>query len=241
VAAVLVAVTASAAVTIGAVTADEPVAAPSTTTLAPPRSSIDQLIPATLRMPTTTTVATTTTTTTLPPPPRPAPPDPAPPAPPPPPSGRTGALCIGDSVMEEAGPKYRNLLTMCGVVDTNVSRQFRHADDVARAHGGGGGVTVVVHLGANGRATQKEVDDLLAAVPQATRVVLVNMQSNGTLAWEAENNAFFPQAVARCGKRCVLGDWKGYSEGHPDWFRSDRIHLTGPGATAYTALIASLV
>jgi hypothetical protein len=143
--------------------------------------------------------------------------------------------------MEAAGPTYHRTLAVCAVVDTAVSRQFRHADDVARAHGGGTGRSVVVHLGTNGNATQAQIDDLLAAVPAATRVVLVNTQMHGSQPWEAENNALFPGAVARCGSRCALGDWKGYSDGHPEWFAGDGVHLTAAGAAAYAALIASLV
>lgn len=161
---------------------------------------------------------------------------PPPPPPPPPPEPVRGVLCIGDSVMKGAGPQYSNTLVMCDIVDAEVSRQFSSADDVARSYGPDYPDHVVVHLGTNGTVTASQIDDLLHVLRDVPVVVLMNNQLNGQRSWEGPNNRTLAEGVARWGN-ARLADWKGLSDPHPEYFRSDGFHLTPTGAQAYADLI----
>jgi hypothetical protein len=151
----------------------------------------------------------------------------------------SGALCIGDSVMLGAGPQYSNTLSMCAVVDATVSRQFSAGASAAAVYGPPFPATVVVGLGNNGTATSAQVDQLMAVLASVPRVVLVTNQLNGTRSWEAGNNEVIRAAAARYPGRVAVADWKAASEGHPEYFAADRIHLRPVGAQAYAATIAA--
>jgi hypothetical protein len=225
----------------------------SPTTVATGRSTTSEATTTTVPATTTTVPAATTTTTSPPPPPTapPAPPPPTdPPAPPPEPAASivgatapagaagvagTGAYCLGDSVMLGASSTYYGTLAMCGEVDAEVGRQASAGAAILQAHGAFPG-TVVVHLGTNGPTSAGELDAMLGAVAGVPRVVLVNVQLNGSRTWEGSVNGEIAAAAGRWPD-VRLADWHGASAGHPDWF-SDGIHLTAAGAEAYAATIA---
>jgi lysophospholipase L1-like esterase len=190
----------------------------------------------------TSTTAVPTTRTTAPPttPAPTVPPTTAAPAPPPlpaPPAPGGTALCIGDSVMQAASPKYYNLLGMCAVVDATVSRSWGAGSSAVRNHAPYPD-RVVIHLGTNGFTNAGEIDATLRALADVPRVVLVTVQLNGTRRWEAPVNAEIRAAATRWSN-VRIADWQAVSAGHPEFFRSDRIHPTHPGATAYANVIAA--
>jgi lysophospholipase L1-like esterase len=79
---------------------------------------------------------------------------------------------------------------------------------------------------------------MLGTVAAVPRVVLVNVQLNGSRDWESSVNGELASAAGRWGN-VHLADWYGASAGHPDYFR-DGIHLTAAGAEAYAAAIAAV-
>lgn len=198
--------------------------------------------PATTAAPTTTTAPppTATTappTTTVPPPTAPtttAAPAPAPP--PPAPAAAGGALCIGDSVMLGASPQHTNTLSMCGAVDAVESRQASDGPGVLAAHQPYPS-SVVIHLGTNGTVDGGDLDAMLSSLQGVDRVVLVTVQHNGNRSWEGQANGEITAAAGRAAN-ARLADWKGHSDGHPEWFAGDGIHLTAAGAQAYADVIA---
>ena len=189
----------------------------------------------TTAVPTTPTTAPPTTPAPTVPPTTAAPAPPPPPPPPPAPAGT--ALCIGDSVMQAASPKYYNLLGMCAVVDATVSRSWGAASSAVRNHAPYPD-RVVIHLGTNGFTNAGEIDATLQALADVPRVVLVTVQLNGTRRWEVPVNAEIRAAATRW-PNVRIADWQAVSAGHPEFFRSDRIHPTQPGAAAYANVIAS--
>ena len=74
----------------------------------------------------------------------------------------------------------------------------------------------------------------LAGVP---RVVFVTVQLGGTRPWEAQANGEIRAAAERY-PNVVVADWKAASDGHPDYTRSDGIHLSPGGGGVYAATIA---
>lgn len=180
----------------------------------------------TSRPSTSASTSTSTTSTTAPP---------APPSPPPTPPGSL-ALCIGDSVLLGAGPTFANTLSMCGVVDAAENRQLHEGDDAAAIHllAGGGTLphTVVVMLGNNGYTSAAEIDGLLGVLTPAQRVVLVTVQIQRSRPWQDAVNAEIRAAAQRHPTRVVVADWQAATEGHPEWFGSDGIHIAGNPAGA---------
>jgi len=188
------------------------------------------------RLAATTTTLTMLPATTVAPstaPPATAPPTTLPPVAPP--KGGGGALCIGDSVMQAASPKYYNLLAMCGTVDAAVSRQWGGAVGTVRSYRPYPD-RVVIHLGTNGFTSAEEIDAVLRPLSDVRRVVLVTVQLNGTRRWESSENVEIAAAATRW-PNVRIADWKAVSEGHPEYFRSDHIHPTQAGAIAYANVI----
>jgi lysophospholipase L1-like esterase len=160
------------------------------------------------------------------------------PARPPAPAAAVGsALCIGDSVMLGASPQYLNTLSMCGTVDAELSRQFSGAPAAVAAHAPYP-AAVVVHLGNNGTVDRDDVDAVMAHLAGVPRVVFVTVQLSGTRPWERQANGEIRATPGRY-PNAVVADWKAASEGHPDFTRSDGIHMSPAGAGAYAATIAA--
>jgi hypothetical protein len=135
-----------------------------------------------------------------------------------------------------ASSAYFGTITMCGEVDAVVGRQASAGAGILQAHGGLPD-TVVIHLGTNGPTSAGELDAMLGTVAAVPRVVLVNVQLNGSRDWESSVNGELAAAAGRWGN-VHLADWYGASAGRPDYFR-DGIHLTAAGAEAYAAAIAA--
>lgn len=211
-----------------AMTSSEPVA----TRAAAPDTAERRAVPAPVARKMLQPVATSTTTTP-PPPPTTTTTTPAP----------VPALCIGDSVMLGAGPPYQNTLAMCGVVDAAENRQLSAGADVAAAHAGAVPLppTVVVGLGTNGPTSAAEIDALLAVLAGVPRVVLVTVQLGHTRDWQDGVNAELRAAPDRHPGRVVIADWEAASNGHPEWFAGDGVHISAnpAGAQAYAAVIAA--
>ena len=169
----------------------------------------------------------------------------APEAPPPPRGGsrapRTrapsgGVLAVGDSVMLGAAGALG--VAVAGIeVDAEVSRQFATGVENLRSRRDGGALpgTVVIHLGTNGTAGA-ETCDALMDVLAGRRVVLVTLHVPRT--WEAGNNAMLRDCAFRRG--AGIADWASVAD-RPGQLAGDGYHLTSSGATAYAALIASLL
>lgn len=203
----------------------------STTTTAPPRTTNPPAPPTTTTAPPPPTTPPTTV------PPTTAPPTTLPPPPPPPPTpDRT--VCVGDSVMLGAGPQYQNALPMCGTVDAAESRQFASAPEILAQHLGSSPEGVVLALGTNGPVSPDLADAVLSSLSGVRRVLVVNVQLNGGRPWEGQVNDVLRAAVDRF-PNATLVDWKAVSDGHPEYFAGDGIHMAAAGALVYGYIIAA--
>jgi hypothetical protein len=136
-----------------------------------------------------------------------------------------------------ASPQYLNTLSMCGTVDAELSRQFSGAPAAVAAHAPYP-AAVVVHLGNNGTVDRDDVDAVMAHLAGVPRVVFVTVQLSGTRPWEGQANGEIRATPGRY-PNAVVADWKAASDGHPDFTRSDGIHMSPAGAGAYAATIAA--
>ncbi len=142
---------------------------------------------------------------------------------------------MGDSVMLGARKSLES--AMPGItIDAAVSRypgafigplkRYQAANKLAS--------TVIVHPGTNGVLPDWMMRQILDILKPHARVVLVN--DNMPRTWRNPNNSVIGN-VAQDYPNVVLVDWYAASQGHPEYFVSDGVHLTSKGAAAYAQLI----
>lgn len=152
---------------------------------------------------------------------------------------RTPAVtAIGDSVMLGARKSVQRAVD--GVrVDAAVARYpgafIGRVIKLDRA--GALGPVVVLHPGTNGVIPEDMMRTLLDRLGDR-QVVVVNDAVRRS--WARRNNAVMA-SVVKDYPNATLVDWHATADGHPEYFVSDGVHLTGPGATAYARLIADAV
>jgi peptidoglycan/LPS O-acetylase OafA/YrhL len=156
------------------------------------------------------------------------------------PVANTGTLpaisAYGDSVMLGA----REALDRCfprGSLDAVEGRQPGPIlQDVERdAAAGRLNPLVIIGIGDNGLIDGSQLTQTLVTLQQVKQVIVINNRVGR--AWEQPNNETITRIAPRFANVTVV-DWHTLSAGHPTWFYDDGIHLTPPGAQAYTALIA---
>ena len=145
---------------------------------------------------------------------------------------------VGDSILLDIQPQLTADVPAISI-DGLVSRQFAAGVAVVQADRATAilGKVLVVELGTNGAVTPADVDALVAAAGEVTRIVFVNVCVPRP--WAALDNAVLAEGVARHANVAVLADWKALATPHPEWFTADQVHLNPGGATALAALIAT--
>lgn len=145
---------------------------------------------------------------------------------------------IGDSVMLGAANSMMN--DMPGIyVDAVVGRQITDANSIIDSlkQQGRLGNIVIIHLGTNGNRAVEKYISIIDDIGQDKKVFWVT--SHG-VDWSHEVNITINDAASQRKDITVL-DWDSYSQGHPDWFYSDGIHLTPPGRDAYAQFLKDAV
>ena len=152
---------------------------------------------------------------------------------------------IGDSVMMGAGPvlaeafgdievdavKGRQLWTdreNLGAVDL-IKR--RKADNQL-------GPLVVLHLGNNGVFSAVNFDDIMRALADRDRVILLTVRVPRN--YESFNNNIITAGAKRY-PNVKLVDWRGITANRPDLFWNDGMHVNPEGARFYAELIAAAI
>jgi lysophospholipase L1-like esterase len=146
---------------------------------------------------------------------------------------------IGDSVLLGAA---RQLVYTIGAieVDADIGRQVWTGVNLLRAHVESHtiGDVVVVAFGSNGTFTSREFDQIMEALQETRLVVFVNVRVPKP--WEEANNKVIAAGVSFYAN-AVLVDWYSATEGHPELFSNDGVHLTGAGVQLYAGMIADAI
>jgi peptidoglycan/LPS O-acetylase OafA/YrhL len=95
--------------------------------------------------------------------------------------------------------------------------------------------TIVLNLGNNNKLTEEQVTAIFEEIKDQPRIVVVNTAV--PRAWQADNNALIARYAAIFG--AYLVDWAAISDGHPEYFAPDGVHLVPAGVRAYVDAIAS--
>ncbi len=144
---------------------------------------------------------------------------------------------IGDSVMigvyEELDRAIDDFamradvgMQAAGVIE--ITQKRRAAGDL--------GEDVVVHIGSNGPLGADQFDEMMHHLKDARRVVFVNLKVPRP--WEQRNNDMLVEGVRRY-PNAVLVDWHAASDGRPELFVDDGIHLQPEGQRLYVDLITA--
>jgi hypothetical protein len=142
-------------------------------------------------------------------------------------------LAVGDSLMVGAAGRMGR---RGFAIHARVGRQFSTAPGIVRSYGSRLPRNVVIELGTNGTITLAHCRAVVRAAGSKRRVFLVT--NRVPRSWERANN----RTLRACDRsfrssRVRLVDWHRASQGHPEWFGRDRIHLSGRGQLAFVRLI----
>jgi hypothetical protein len=95
--------------------------------------------------------------------------------------------------------------------------------------------TIVLNLGNNNKLTEEQVVAIFEEIKVQPRIVVVNTAV--PRAWRDDNNALIAQYAAIYG--AYLVDWASISNGHPEYFAPDGVHLVPAGVRAYVDAITT--
>lgn len=156
------------------------------------------------------------------------------------PQAGSSVTVIGDSVMVGVSPYLEKALP--GIrIDAKIGRQLVQAKDIVsglKTQGRLDGGVIVIALGTNGTFAKKELHGLLKSLSSAKQVILVNTKVPRD--WERSVNALLAEIGPQYPNTTVV-DWHAASKEHPEFFRSDRVHLEPEGAKIYSALIVNAI
>ena len=146
---------------------------------------------------------------------------------------------IGDSVMKGAAVEMQQEMGNIEV-DAVVGRQAAAAlTNIRERHDAGTiGNVLILHIGNNGFITQKQMDDIMQTIADVPHVIFINVHV--PLRWGEPNNVMLAAAVAKAPNATLI-DWNTYTQGHPDWFAGDGVHLQPMTRAIYTQLIINQI
>jgi peptidoglycan/LPS O-acetylase OafA/YrhL len=96
------------------------------------------------------------------------------------------------------------------------------------------GATVIFDLGNNNVLTREQVVAIFDVVKDQPKIIVVNTAVPRP--WREGNNALLAE-VAKNYSHVTIIDWNAISQGHPEYFAPDGVHLVPTGAAIYVAEI----
>lgn len=122
-----------------------------------------------------------------------------------------------------------------GLINARVGRQapeLIHEIEHDKAEAPDG--PVVFNLGNNNALQEEEVVAIFELLKDQPQLIIVNTAVPRP--WKEANNALIARVAARYANASVI-DWASISEGHPEYFAPDGVHLVPAGVAIYVAEI----
>jgi len=97
---------------------------------------------------------------------------------------------------------------------------------------------IIFNLGNNNKLTENTVTDIFEVVKNQPQIIVVNTAVPRP--WRDENN----QIIAKVANRYAnvkLINWQKISEGRPELFAPDGVHLSPTGSDAYVAAVLEVL
>ena len=149
-----------------------------------------------------------------------------------------GLWVVGDSVILGIRNELSNRRQV-GLINAHVGRQAPELiavlnKDKSRMVG----APVIVNMGNNNRLTESEVVSIFEAVKDQPQIIVINTAVPRS--WKDENNSLIAQVAANY-QNVKIVDWNQISEGHPEYFAPDGVHLVPTGINVFVdAVVAEL-
>ncbi len=122
-----------------------------------------------------------------------------------------------------------------GLINARVGRQIQELTEVVRADRSQMvGTTVILDLGNNNHLTESSVIELFELLKNQPKIILVNTAVPRS--WRADNDRIIAK-VAKKYPQTTLIDWNEISQGHPEFFAPDGVHLSDLGGDVYVSAI----
>ena len=97
--------------------------------------------------------------------------------------------------------------------------------------------TVIFDLGNNNKLTSAQVGAIFELIKNQPKIIVVNTAVPRP--WRDENNALITQFASEYGATVI--DWSAISQGHPEYFAPDGVHLMPSGVRAYVDAITKVL
>jgi peptidoglycan/LPS O-acetylase OafA/YrhL len=149
--------------------------------------------------------------------------------------GKIGLWVTGDSIIlgthEKLAAKYPVAL-----VNARVGRQIGELIQVVEQDGASlQKDPVVFDLGNNNHLTIEDTQKLFALFKNQPKIIVVNAAV--PRGWRDDNNRIIRQVASNYSQATVV-DWASISQGHPEYFAPDGIHLNDVGGNVYVGAIS---
>ncbi len=149
-------------------------------------------------------------------------------------SENPGLWVTGDSVILGIRSEIESRHPIA-LVNARVGRQAKELLDVMTVDGAKvQGSPIVFNLGNNNALTSDEVTAIFETVKTAPKAIVVNTAVPRP--WKEANNALISEIAANYSNISIIR-WDQISDGHPEYFAPDGIHLVPAGVRAYVAAI----
>ena len=150
----------------------------------------------------------------------------------------TGLWVTGDSVILGIRAKLEKQVHI-SLINARVGRQAPELLAVMRVDQSSVPESpVIFNLGNNNKLSEQTVIDIFEVIKNQPQIIVVNTAVPRP--WRDENN----QIIARVASRYPnvrLIDWQNISEGHPELFAPDGVHLSPTGSDAYVASVLKVL
>ena len=147
-----------------------------------------------------------------------------------------GLWVAGDSVILGIRNELSNRRQV-GLINAHVGRQAPELIEVlnkdkARMLG----APIIVNMGNNNRLGESEVVSIFEAIKDQPQIIVINTAV--PRGWKDENNSLIQQVASRY-QNVKIVDWNAISQGHPEYFAPDGVHLVPTGISVDVDAIVS--
>jgi hypothetical protein len=147
-----------------------------------------------------------------------------------------GLWVAGDSVILGIRNELSNRRQV-GLINAHVGRQARELIDVLNKDKSRMvGAPVIVNMGNNNRLAESEVLSIFEAIKDQPQIIVINTAV--PRGWKDENNSLISKVAANY-QNVKIVDWNEISQGHPEYFAPDGVHLVPTGISVYVDAILS--
>ncbi len=147
-----------------------------------------------------------------------------------------GLWVVGDSVILGIRHELSGRRDV-GLINAHVGRQAPELIEVLNKDKARmAGAPIIVNMGNNNRLTESEVVSIFEAIKDQPQIIVVNTAV--PRGWKDENNSLIAQVASKYQNVRIV-DWNKISEGRPEYFAPDGVHLVPTGIAVYVDAILS--